>query len=161
MSEKARGREFRGEVKGVVMPRPCGDCPFLREGGIRLTVTRAAGLAGNAVDWNGTRFFCHKSYYSEVAKLEKGGEDAEERLYEEDEGGGDGGTVPAPSGVMDCAGSAILGEKAGVMTQALRMAARFGIYDPDGFSEGDRRAVFDSVEEMVECNRKALWGREG
>ena len=56
--------------RGVVMKRPCVNCPFLREGGIRLTEERARELAENAVSRDGVRFYCHKSYYGALERGE-------------------------------------------------------------------------------------------
>jgi len=39
---------------------PCKDCPFLKEGGIRLTKERAREIAGNATSDAGRSFSCHK-----------------------------------------------------------------------------------------------------
>jgi hypothetical protein len=40
---------------------PCADCPFLREGGIRLTSARVKEIAGGMLATQGHTFTCHKA----------------------------------------------------------------------------------------------------
>lgn len=41
------------------MTRPCGDCPFLKVGGIRLSQKRVREIAGAMLDSQGATFQCH------------------------------------------------------------------------------------------------------
>lgn len=43
------------------LKRPCSDCPFLREGGIRLTPNRVHRIAGMMLSTGGGTFICHKT----------------------------------------------------------------------------------------------------
>jgi hypothetical protein len=43
------------------MNAPCADCPFLKEGGIRLTSARVREIAGNMLSPHGGEFTCHKA----------------------------------------------------------------------------------------------------
>lgn len=104
------------------LKRPCGDCPFKREGGIRLDGERIESLTAQLLDWSGPTFACHKS-------TGVGGEfpDKEER---------------------HCAGALIFSEKHGIATQMTRIAGRLGMYSSTELE--DRDAVFDTAEEMLE-----------
>jgi len=131
-------------VSSAVMPSPCNNCPFLREGGIRLHPDRADELAYNACNPHGQRFACHKSL------------SAIDPDFEVDEDG-DGLTQldVIPEGVLDCAGSAILGLHQHNMTQYLRVMSRIGQFNPYAFSKADMDRVFDEPEQMIEANEDA------
>lgn len=122
----------------IVMSRPCSNCPFLKDGGIRLHPARAKQLALNAISMDGTRFPCHKSFEA------KGGYDQEEDLESEDE------FRQIPTGTADCAGSFLLGLKHDAMNQYHRIMHRIGALDPEAIQGAE--LVFDTVKEMVACN---------
>lgn len=106
------------------LTRPCADCPFLREGGIRLRKSRAAEIAEGAIGPQGQTFACHKS--TGVGGQHKDGKQ------------------------RHCAGALIFSEKNDAPTQMMRICERLGMYDRrklEGFDD-----VFDDVEEMVEAN---------
>lgn len=47
--------------RAVYLNAPCSDCPFLREGGIRLMKARVHEIAGMMLSTSGGEFYCHKS----------------------------------------------------------------------------------------------------
>lgn len=100
--------------------RPCDDCPFRKEGGIRLTAGRIHEIAGGMLSPDGTTFACHKT------------------------------TGVTGSGKRDerhCAGALIFAEKHGTATQMMRIAGRLGVYDPGRLLDHD--AVFDDLPSML------------
>jgi hypothetical protein len=52
-----------------------------------------------------------------------------------------------------CSGSALFGVKNGNMTNYLRILSRIRMFTPETMK--GKTAIFDTVEEMVEANRKA------
>jgi hypothetical protein len=128
------------------MSRPCSNCPFLKDGGIRLRPARAKELAMNALNWDGTRFPCHKSFEA------KGGYDQDGQ--DEFESSGGVTQMPLtriPTDTADCAGSFLMGWKHDqVLNQYHRICGRVGLLDPEAIQGAE--LVFDTVEEMVACN---------
>lgn len=108
--------------------RPCAECPFLRTAGGYLHPVRAREIAENMLDWNGQTFQCHKTLH--IAEKRFGKADAQH-----------------------CAGALIFAEKNDVMTQAMRMAGRLGIYEP-GLADNGRQSarVYDSAAEMIRAH---------
>lgn len=107
---------------------PCADCPFLREGGIRLRRARIDEICGYVLGRQGGAFPCHKTTIS-------------------DEGpDGECVRVGIPSS-QHCAGALIFAEKHGTATQLTRIMERLGAYDASKLVGHER--VFDSVEEML------------
>jgi hypothetical protein len=53
-------------AKAWNMPAPCADCPFLRDGGIRLRRSRVKEIAGFALGNPGAGFACHKTTGNEA-----------------------------------------------------------------------------------------------
>jgi hypothetical protein len=100
--------------------RPCTDCPFLKEGGIRLRTERAKDIADMMLSRDGGSFACHKT-------TEAGGSDGP---------------------VKHCAGALIFAEKHQVATQIMRIAERVNMYDHTKLVDQDR--VFDTRAEMLE-----------
>lgn len=86
---------------------------------------RAKEIAENALSWDGEAFWCHKTTYAGTGKRGR---------------------------VKHCAGSAIFSERHGVVTQALRIGERLGVYDPAKLQGHDR--VFETTEEMVNENNE-------
>lgn len=114
--------------------KPCSDCPFLREGGVRLTSARVEEIAGMMLDTGGGTFPCHKTTV-----------EAEDGLERE-----------ATSSSQHCAGALIFAEKNETATQMMRIAERLGMYDARKMMS-DKKAVdsvFQNLEEMLECNSK-------
>lgn len=106
------------------LTRPCADCPFRREGGVRLRSERTREIAEYALGPGGATFACHKT-------TGVGGEykDGKQR---------------------QCAGALVFAEKNDAPTQMMRICGRLGFYDPnklEGFDD-----VFDDVDEMLEAS---------
>ena len=105
-----------------MITRACADCPFLKESSY-LHPDRAREIGENALSWDGMIFWCHKTAYS------------------------DGEHTRTTNG-QHCAGSTIFSEKHGVATQAMRIAGRLRLYDPDQMR--GHELVYDSLEDMVD-----------
>jgi hypothetical protein len=119
---------------------PCGDCPFRRVGGVRLTKSRIREIAGAVTDRQGATFSCHKSVdYSSLDEFEDGG-DGDERI----------GDPPRDrTDEFHCAGALIFAEKNGRVSQMVRIAERLGLYDHTKFTEEAKALVFDDMREML------------
>ena len=113
--------------------KPCEDCPFLREGGIRLRRERVLEIAEAMLDSQGSTFACHKTTI--------------------DSPDGDGDLVATPKS-KHCAGALIFAEKNENGTQAMRIMERLGMYDAKALMSDktvvDR--VFDDLDEMLAVN---------
>jgi hypothetical protein len=107
---------------------PCSNCPFLREGGVRLRPERAADIAGQFLDDYGKTFACHKTT------------------------GASGGKRVLKKNQSHCAGALIFCHKNGHRTQLHQVLQRMGFYDPTLLRGHDR--VFDTIEEMLEANHE-------
>ena len=102
---------------------PCSDCPFLREGGIRLTRPRVQQIAGMMLEHGaGGTFPCHKTAGAAGRKVKR-------------------------SKWSHCAGALVFAEKNGVHTQAMQLATRLGFLDIRTLQGHNR--VFDSIDEML------------
>lgn len=99
---------------------PCDDCPFLRDGGIRLRRSRIDEIAGAMLEEGaGSTFACHKT----TGVM---GRRAREQQH--------------------CAGALVFAEKNRTETQAMQIARRLGLFEParlDGHA-----LVFDTLAEM-------------
>lgn len=111
------------------MRRPCDNCPFLREGGIRLTRGRVREIAGMMLAGGPGDFPCHKTTVD----------------AEDEDGACDRAVTPDSK---HCAGALIFAEKNGTPTQMMRICERIGMYDATKLEGHDR--VFDDMEEMLE-----------
>ncbi len=89
---------------------PCGNCPFLKAGGVELREGRLEGIIDDLVNDDRNSFYCHNSVYSK-----HGGE------HDED------GNYCASGNEQVCAGSMIYLLKADAPNVALRVAAAFGM----------------------------------
>jgi hypothetical protein len=107
---------------------PCSDCPFLRDGGIRLSVERVQEIAGAMLDTRGATFACHKT-----------------TLDCEDDEDGDGRREGPQT--QHCAGALIFAEKNENATQMMWIAERLGMYDMRKLVGHTR--VFDTLDEML------------
>jgi hypothetical protein len=85
--------------------KPCKDCPFRKQGGIRLTRGRIMEIAASQLDRQGASFACHKTT----------GVMASTRL---------------PRGLRDqyCAGALVFAEKHETVPQLVRIMERLGHY---------------------------------
>lgn len=111
---------------------PCSNCPFLRQGGIRLKKARVKQICRDILSDQGKTFACHKT------TAERDGEMRE---------------------VMSsrhCAGALIFSEKHGNCTQMMRIAERLGMYEPKKLMADQEvvARVFDSVGEMTKAQGK-------
>lgn len=111
---------------------PCNNCPFRKEGGIRLS---GRGRVMEIAETDG-EFPCHKTTKPE---------DSEEGDI----------LVQVPSSKV-CAGFMILREKIKHPNQMMRIAERLHLYNYKDLMENNPAVsdVFDSVEEMVEANKE-------
>ena len=116
--------------------RPCHDCPFRKQNGIRLTEPRVLDIAGQMLSPDGSPFWCHKTTVS---------------LEEIDDGCS---TRGANHDTQHCAGALIFAEKNNNATQAMRIAERLGIYRRDVVMADDAitNEVCDTIEEMLKIN---------
>ena len=122
--------------------KPCDSCPFLKsDKGCRLTVDRVKEIAGMMLQSQGSTFACHKTTFE----------------VEDDEGESD---MAAGAKSKHCAGALIFAEKNGNATQTMRIMERIGEYKRHKFMEDLDvvNSVFDSLDDMVEVNRKAFGG---
>lgn len=104
------------------MPSPCENCPFRREGGVRLRASRVIEIAGQAGS-----FTCHKTVNRKVRKVRK---------------------VRNPRTELDCVGAWILAYKTEQSTQMMRISERLGMVDPS-LAEDEHPEIFDSLNEML------------
>ena len=113
------------------MKKPCDNCPFLREGGIRLTPDRVREIGGMMLSPDGGEFPCHKTVDNERRR---------------------------PSDEEHCAGAMIFAEKNGNATQTLRIAERLRLYDAASLMANEEAvaSVFCGLAEMLAVNRKTL-----
>lgn len=101
-------------------PKPCKNCPFRREGGVRLRSARIDEIVAVVApeDGGGGRFPCHKTLPRTGAKQE-----------------------------MECAGALIFAYKLEASSNFMRIMERLGGIDRD-LCDGDHPEIFDTVEEM-------------
>jgi len=111
------------------LKRPCVDCPFLIEGGIRLRAARVLDIAHAFLDTRGALFQCHRT----VKNIENDDE--------EDDGG-----RPWRAGEQMCVGGMLFAYKQGKANQMMRIGERTG-FDPR-LLEG-RNLVFRSLRAML------------
>ncbi len=125
------------------MKRPCDNCPFLRDGGIRLTVDRVKEIAGGMLDSQGITFACHKT--TSVGRADALNDDEDEELV-------------ATGDSLHCAGALIFAEKNRTATQMMRIMERLRAYDHKALMADKAvvATVFDTLGEMVKVNRKAF-----
>jgi hypothetical protein len=114
--------------------RPCSNCPFLKEGGVRLTEARVSEIAGGMLSTQGHTFACHKT----TSPSENGSDMLETKDS------------------RHCAGALIFAEKNENATQMMRIAERLGMYDPRKMMSDQAAvdSVFADLDEMLEHNCK-------
>ena len=115
------GTRRAGGARVFGMTTPCDNCPFLREGGVRLLPGRALRVAGDMLRDDGPPFFCHKTL----------------RYTEE--------YVEVTTESQHCAGALLFAVHHGRETPVMRQARRLA-WDPATLRAHDR--VFARVEEM-------------
>jgi hypothetical protein len=121
-----RGDPFR-------LTKPCHNCPFRREGGIRLHPERAREIAHSQIRAVGGMFSCHKTVHHD--------DDGEHAPHEKEQ---------------YCAGAVAFTINVGSENQLLQVSRRMRMWHPRDIEERDE--VFRSVDEMVAAQREA-WGR--
>lgn len=101
-------------------PTPCNDCPFRREGGIRLRAGRLEEIVAAVAppDGQGASFQCHKTRKKNAKYLV-------------------------------CAGALIFAYKQDATSQYTRVLERLRAIDPD-LAKGDHPEIFDDIAEMLE-----------
>lgn len=109
------------------LKQPCHNCPFRREGGIRLRPGRSMEIV------NGGFFPCHLT-----------------TTHDED---GEGDTFIQTGKEQYCAGKLLLHLKTETSDQMMRIGLRTG-WDPEQMQDAD--AVFDSLDEMEALQRKVV-----
>lgn len=97
------------------LKRPCGNCPFRKEGAIGLAPGRLAGFVTDLLDGETTTFHCHKTVHNDRI----GGEWDEHGNYR------------ASGQESMCAGAIVYLEKLGRPTVAMRLGVLYGMYDPE------------------------------
>lgn len=110
------------------LTKPCGNCPFRRDGGIRLTAPRIREITRGVLGNPGIEFPCHKTTVT----------------VEDDDGESD--RVCGPK-AQHCAGALVFADNNGAHTQMMRIAGRLRMWHPDKLQ--DRDDVFDDVREML------------
>lgn len=102
------------------LTRPCGNCPFRRDGIKLATLDRALEIAETEGE-----FPCHKTFNE------------------------DGGKGPGGRSSM-CAGFLLYRERQGSPNQTMRVAERLGLYDPGRLDWAQEDQLVDIPEQMVE-----------
>lgn len=92
------------------LKRPCGNCPFLKEGAIKLRSGRVEGILTDLMEDDHKQFPCHKTL--------SGAEDEE-------------GDYHSSGEEMMCAGAAAVLLKRGMPTVGMRLALTFGFVKPE------------------------------
>ncbi len=126
------------------MTKPCNNCPFRREGGIRLTPERAEEIALCAapLDGRGATFPCHKT-----TKDSTGDEGENDRVATDES--------------QHCGGALMFAYTVGHTSQMLRIAERLGMIDRAFADNPDPdNLIFDDVDEMIEANQERVARRK-
>lgn len=117
------------------LTRPCSNCPFLREGGIRVHPERAREIAQGQLNGREERTFpCHKTTIDVTITNEDGDE-------EYDKGWG--------PHTQYCGGAMTFAILLGSYNQTLQIAERLGWWDPSQMEPTAGAGVFRSVLEMM------------
>lgn len=106
------------------LTRPCNNCPFLKENGIRLMAARVRQIAGDALHPTGRTFACHKTTIDN-----------------------DDGDPSIGRSSSHCAGSLLFSIKHDHQTQLMQIAERLGLYKPEKLVGHEK--VFDNMEQML------------
>lgn len=108
------------------MHEPCSNCPFRREGGIKLRSERIEEISQTMLNSQGGDFPCHKTTVSTDNE----------------------GDRVATRKSKHCAGALIYAEKQGNATQLMRISERLGLYDHTKLKGHDE--VWDDESEWLE-----------
>lgn len=114
------------------LTRPCANCPFLREGGIRVHPERAREIAQGQLCGQEERTFpCHKTTIDVV---------------DNETGESDLGWGPQ---TQYCAGALAFATKLDSFNQTMQIAERLSWWDPSQMEPTAGAGVFGSVLEMM------------
>lgn len=119
------------------LKKPCENCPFRREGAIRLRPGRMTGIINDMLENDHLGFSCHKTVH-----CGKGGDWVELT----------GEYIPSGN-EMQCAGASIFLLKQGRPSVVMRVAMAFGKMDPDALIAEHGASVVDSAEEAEAVQR--------
>lgn len=111
------------------LKKPCGNCPFKREGAIELRPGRVEGIKEHLLSKDTNFFQCHKS----VHNGKTGGE-----WVEDDEG--EQAYIPSEKEQV-CVGSLIWQYKKGRLPIVARLAIAFGKLDLDTLRAGENAII--------------------
>lgn len=111
------------------LTKPCTQCPFKREDGVRLRPERIEEIEQSVTSNPGGEFPCHKT------------------TFPSDDVGGN--SIGPKS--QHCAGALLYAQKQDAlgMVQMVRLAARFGVFNPDKLQK-DPDVVWDDLEDWLE-----------
>lgn len=115
--------------------RPCGNCPFRRQGAIDLRPGRLAGIVRGMLHDDMIAFPCHKTVY---ARGNPG------TVIEDEDGNEE--YVPGPR-TSFCAGAMVFLHQAGVPNVAMRLAVSLGLLKPEDLEAFAHEIL--SVEEVL------------
>ena len=110
-------------MEGVVnfnLATPCKDCPFLREGGIRLRRERTLEIANTATGEPGGPFVCHKTLNEDGREIKESSQ---------------------------CAGALAFAVNVDRFSNYLRIIGRLGLWSPDRIR--NRETVYASMREIL------------
>lgn len=100
------------KIPMFLLKKPCGNCPFLKDGAIDLAPGRFDGIKAELLHDDTKIFQCHKTVHSA-----KGGE------WDDD------GNYHASGQESHCVGALIYLEKVGRPNVAMRLGRAMGLYD--------------------------------
>src|SRR4051812_43269655 len=109
--------------------KPCSDCPFRKENGIRHGTSHVLAYLSYFVNEPSATFPCHETRHD--------GQNNDE-------------WAPWREGQTICAGGLILAEKLGTRNRLLQYAIDKGWYKPSKLQE--RETIVDDVDELVRLN---------
>lgn len=113
------------------LKRACSDCPFRKQGGIRLNEARTREIAGYFIDASQSSTFpCHKTVDYD----------------NEDEEDGDRPTSNVGDWQM-CAGGMIFADKAGQLSTMMQLGTRLGLMKIDELQGRDE--IVDTLDELL------------
>lgn len=109
------------------LKRACPDCPFRKDGGIRLTRGRTIEVAGYFITGQGGTFPCHRT------------------VKDDDED--DDQPRPISPDWQLCAGGMIFADKVGRSSAMMQLGIRLGLMKLDQLE--DRDGIVDSLKELL------------
>ena len=112
------------------LKKPCGNCPFLKEGAVELEPGRLQSIVQSLLDDDGANFHCHKTVYNEKT----GG------AWVEGEDGAS--SYQCSHKEAFCAGAMIFMQKVGHSSVLMRMAQALGYCD--------RNALMESADLVID-----------